>query len=1114
MLVGVVRDHGVDGTVRAGVSLMLELNVGLFLVLELLVVRVSDQGDLVVHGCVVDNARSVMLPSVGVTVVAVAVAMAISVAVVAVAMAVSVTIAMSVVAVAMSIDSISLLLLGLVVVIVVVDGGNNSGVVDWGNIAVVAVGGVDGVGLLLLGFVVIVVVVHWSNDGGVVDWSDIAVTIDDGIILLLLGLVVLVVVVDGADDSGVVRSNVSVVAVGGVESICLLLLGLVVFVIVVDGGDNGSVVDWSDVSMAIDDGIILLLLGLVVLVVVVDRGDNSSVVDWCDVSMAVDDSIVLLLLGLVVLVIVVDGGDNGSVVDWCDVSMAVDDSIVLLISLNVVAIVMDWSDYSVVRSDIAMTIDNGIILLLLSLVIIVVVIDRSDNGGVVDRCNVPMAIDDGIVLLLLLSLVVVVIVDNRGDKGSVVRSHIGSAVAIDDGIVLLFLLGLVVIIVVIDWCHNGMMRGDVAMSIDDSIILLLLGFVVIIIVIHWGHDGVVDRGDICSTVTVDDGILLLLLGLVVVVVVIDGGDHSVVRGDVSMTIDDGIVLLLLLGLVVIVVVDDRGDKGGVVRSHIGSAVAVDDGIVLLFLLGLVIVVIVDNWCDHSVVRSHIGSAVAVDNGIVLLLLGLVVIVVVDNWSDKGGVVRCNIGTVAIGVDGVSLIFLGLVVFVVVIGSDDGVVRSDIGAVAVSGGVDWVSLLLLLVLVPVVTTSVVRVGSGVVRVGMVGAHVSVDSVRLLLCLVWHEVGGDVVLHLASKEDLGKGKTDRVTELVEVLVLPLSLGVHDLVVDILAVHNEVVLNMENEVPWVGESLGHLAELVKICADGGLALLELVGDVVDNMTKILNGVKDRVEGGVLELINDTAEALPNVLGITEALNTVRDLSLNRASEHTLENLTHAEESEVDVGGLHGLEVVHLLVLLVVDLVKKLLPVVVEVEEKFLVVDHLGLSVKEHGSGLAEVLTGVNPLAHAVVVETLAGILKHIHTVNDERLVGFEEDLLGVEEGLGHSLDLLVVVVVNLTAVVKHVTDVGDGETELVNGLGCLLERSIPEAAHGVLEVLLNWVGIADAVGNVCHAMEVEGTDEESLNEAGDLNVVVKVLSDRHSGNECSSKSGLEHCSESFSD
>ena len=66
-------------------------------------------------------------------------------------------------------------------------------------------------------------------------------------------------------------------------------------------------------------------------------------------------------------------------------------------------------------------------------------------------------------------------------------------------------------------------------------------------------------------------------------------------------------------------------------------------------------------------------------------------------------------------------------------------------------------------------------------------------------------------------------------------------------------------------------------------------------------------------------------------------------------LEDLAHSEEGEVDIWALHGLEVVYLLVLLVIYLVKKLLPVVTEVIEKFIMVDHLGLNVKKHGGGLA---------------------------------------------------------------------------------------------------------------------------------------------------------------------
>ena len=160
-----------------------------------------------------------------------------------------------------------------------------------------------------------------------------------------------------------------------------------------------------------------------------------------------------------------------------------------------------------------------------------------------------------------------------------------------------------------------------------------------------------------------------------------------------------------------------------------------------------------------------------------------------------------------------------------------------------------------------------------------------------------IGGDAILHLAAQEDLGEGETDGVTELIEVLVVPLCHGIHDFMVDVLSIDDEVVLNMEDEVPRVCEGLGHLAQLVEVSADGGLALLELVCDVVDDVAEVLNSVEDGVEGCVLELVNDTAEALPDVLGVAKALNTVRHFSLNGTSQHTLKNLAHAEESEMHV-------------------------------------------------------------------------------------------------------------------------------------------------------------------------------------------------------------------------
>ena len=84
----------------------------------------------------------------------------------------------------------------------------------------------------------------------------------------------------------------------------------------------------------------------------------------------------------------------------------------------------------------------------------------------------------------------------------------------------------------------------------------------------------------------------------------------------------------------------------------------------------------------------------------------------------------------------------------------------------------------------------------------------------------------------------------TILVVVLVFPLGLSVHDLMVDVLAIYDQVVLDVEDEVPGIRECLGHLAELVKVRADGGLALLKLIGDIVDNVTEVLESMEHHIE------------------------------------------------------------------------------------------------------------------------------------------------------------------------------------------------------------------------------------------------------------------------------
>ena len=103
-----------------------------------------------------------------------------------------------------------------------------------------------------------------------------------------------------------------------------------------------------------------------------------------------------------------------------------------------------------------------------------------------------------------------------------------------------------------------------------------------------------------------------------------------------------------------------------------------------------------------------------------------------------------------------------------------------------------------------------------------------------------VGWNTVLHLTTKEDLGERKTNRVTKLIEMLVLPLSFSIHNFVMDILAVNNKIVLDMEDKVPRVCESLGHFTEFIEIGTNSSLAFFELVGNIVDNVTHIFNSME----------------------------------------------------------------------------------------------------------------------------------------------------------------------------------------------------------------------------------------------------------------------------------
>ena len=599
-----------------------------------------------------------------------------------------------------------------------------------------------------------------------------------------------------------------------------------------------------------------------------------------------------------------------------------------------------------------------------------------------------------------------------------------------------------------------------------SDVFVVHGLNISVLVMNWLLLGV----DVVASLLV---VRVLILGVVDDGIVVDNFIFSVDNIVVNnIIIDMAIMSRLNENVMVMVVMNDL-----VVNVDVSIVVAVvvvimDNVVILMEVVVAVAVTVVDRLINNeviSVVDRLVNNSLmsVVVSGLIESVISVRAVVVAISVITVVSVVNISVNAISLGI----------------------LLRSSSGSRGILLGRLVVSLS---------SSSLVEVTCTVVTVSVVG-------ISVMVIMSGEVVVRNSVLHLAAKEDLGKSKTNGVAELVEVLVVPLGLSISELVVDILAVDNKIMLDVEDEVPRVGESLGHLAEFVEISANSGFALFELVSDIVNDVTEILNSMKNRVESGVLELINDTTEALPNMLGITEALNTVRNFSLNSTSEKTLKDLAHAEEGEVNVGALHSLEVVHLLILLVINLIEKLLPVVVEIKEEFLMVDHLGLTIEKHGSSLTEVLTSINPLTHAVVMETFTSVLENVDTVDNERLIGLEEDLLRVEERLSHPLNLLVIVVINLATVVEHVTDIGNSETELINSLGGLLVGTVPESTHSVFEMMLNRVGIRHAVSDVGHAVEVEGTDEETLDDARNLGVIMRISSLGGKGNYCSSESTI---------
>ena len=88
-------------------------------------------------------------------------------------------------------------------------------------------------------------------------------------------------------------------------------------------------------------------------------------------------------------------------------------------------------------------------------------------------------------------------------------------------------------------------------------------------------------------------------------------------------------------------------------------------------------------------------------------------------------------------------------------------------------------------------------------------------------------------------------------------------------------------------------------------------------------------------------------------------------------------------------------------------------------------------------------------------------------------------MQERIRHLVHLLEVEVIDLTAVTKHHCHVSNGKAQGVDGLSCICVSAGPEPLHGMLKVVLKITAIFSAVLGVMHAVVVEGTLEETVEE-----------------------------------
>ena len=132
-----------------------------------------------------------------------------------------------------------------------------------------------------------------------------------------------------------------------------------------------------------------------------------------------------------------------------------------------------------------------------------------------------------------------------------------------------------------------------------------------------------------------------------------------------------------------------------------------------------------------------------------------------------------------------------------------------------------------------------------------------------------------------------------------------------------------------------------------------------------------------------------------------------------------------------------------------------------------------------LSELLASGLPRASNEVLVSGLDVVVDRDTVEKHVLCRVDEELLGVEEGVAHFLELGDIVGADLLAVLHGGADSGDEVAELVNTGGNLVEGAGLEVLHGGGHVAGEGVDILDASLEAGNVLGLECTNEDSVDQ-----------------------------------